>query len=172
MDDKEKPFPSASETPGEDLRHLLKLGLDETMEDKSPPDGEQSFPLVMQIGDYEIIEELGRGGMGVVYKARQRSLNRVVAIKMILAANFSSKVQRLRFVREAELIASVSHPNIVAIHEIGEYEGQPFFSMDFIEGTTLKELLKDRALAWAEAARFAQVIAQAMQVAHDVETLG
>jgi serine/threonine protein kinase len=166
MANEEEPIPSVSETPGEDLRRMLELGLDATIDD-DPVETGQAIPQLMRIGDYELMEELGRGGMGVVYKARQCSLNRVVALKMILAANFSSNVQRLRFIREAELIASLRHPNIIAIHEIGEFEGQPYYSMDFIEGTSLKELLKDNALAWSEAARFAQVIAQAMQFAHE-----
>jgi serine/threonine protein kinase/Leucine-rich repeat (LRR) protein len=167
MENEEEPVPGVGGTSGEDIRHLLELGLDETMGEDAPPDAEKIVPRITRIGDYEVIEELGRGGMGVVYKARQCSLNRIVAIKMILAANFASKVQQLRFFREAELIASLRHPNIVAIYEIGEYEGQPFYSMDFIEGKSLKDMIKVNALAWSEAARFAKVIAEAMQVAHD-----
>jgi eukaryotic-like serine/threonine-protein kinase len=135
-------------------------------------DGEAQAPSVKscaitEIGDYEILEELGRGGMGIVLKARQRSLNRVVAIKMILGQAFANDKSRQRFRREAELIAALNHPNIVDIYEIGEFEGQPFYSMEYIEGTTLKELVQGTPLGWTQAVRFALVIAQAMQFAHE-----
>jgi hypothetical protein len=167
MENEKEPTPTDAH-PDQDIRHLLELALDETASDDDslgftePP----SIPG-LRIGDYEVIDELGRGGMGVVYRARQCSLNRIVALKMILAASFASTVQRLRFFREAELIASLRHPNIVAIHEIGEHEGQPFYSMDFIEGSSLKDLIKAGPVSWSEAARLGLVIAGAMRVAHE-----
>jgi len=163
----EEAVPDVGEAFSENSRQLTDSGLDSLVENDAPSHEEPVVPVAIRIGDYEVISELGRGGMGVVYKARQCSLNRIVAIKMILVTKFASEVHRLRFFREAELVASLNHPNIVAIHEIGEYEGQPFYSMDFIEGSSLKGLVQENPLPWAEAARFAQLIAQAMQVAHD-----
>src|SRR5579864_8580201 len=94
-------------------------------------------PPPTAVPGYDIISELGRGGMGVVYKARQCGLNRLVALKMILAGGHAGMEQIGRFRREAEAVARLQHPNIVQIHEIGEHDGLPYFSLEFVPGGTL-----------------------------------
>lgn len=125
-------------------------------------------------GDYEMIEEVARGGMGVVYRARQLSLNRIVAVKMILAGQLASPADVQRFRAEAEAAANLQHPNIVAIHEIGEHQGQHYFSMDYVEGKNLAQLISDcrlRITDFGTAARYVKIIAEAIHYAHQQGTL-
>ncbi len=121
----------------------------------------------LQLGDYELLQEIGRGGMGVVYKARQRSLDRIVALKMILAGRFASQADVQRFRTEALAAGNLVHPNIVAVHEVGECEGHHFFSMDYVEGQNLAELVGNKPLPPNLAARYVRLIAQAVQYAHE-----
>jgi predicted Ser/Thr protein kinase len=119
-----------------------------------------------RFGDYELLNEIARGGMGVVYRARQVSLDRVVALKMILHGKFASDDDIRRFQTEAQAAARLNHPNIVAVHEIGIREGQHYFSMDYVDGPDLAQLIHDRPLAPERAATIVKDIAEAIHVAH------
>ena len=118
------------------------------------------------VGDYDILAEVGRGGMGVVYKARHRGLNRLAALKMVLAGEFASPAQELRFRLEAELAARVQHPNIVQVYEIGIYEGRPFLALEWVEGGSLARLLDGKPWLPREAAALIEALARAIDVAH------
>ncbi|HEY5911146.1 MAG TPA: protein kinase [Verrucomicrobiae bacterium] len=124
-------------------------------------------PLKARFGDYELLEEIAHGGMGVVYRARQVSLNRIVAVKMLLFGQFAGKTAFERFRAEAQTAAQLQHPNIVAIHEIGEIDGQPYFSMDYVAGRNLADLVRDRPMAARQAAVYVRKIALAVQYAHN-----
>jgi predicted Ser/Thr protein kinase len=119
------------------------------------------------IAGYDIVEVLGRGGMGVVYKAKQHSLNRLVALKMIVAGAHAGPDQRARFQVEAEAIASLQHPNIVQIHEIGEQDGLPFFCLEFVNGGSLDKKLAGNPQNPPNAAKLVLTIARAMEKAHE-----
>lgn len=125
-----------------------------------------SLPGGLKLGNYEVLGELGRGGMGVVYKARQVGLNRVVALKMVLPG--AQPAEGLaRFRAEAEAVAQLSHPHIVQIFEIGEHQGRPFFCQEFCCGGSLANRLRGTPLPPAEAAGLVEALARAVQHAHE-----
>jgi serine/threonine protein kinase len=117
-------------------------------------------------GDYELLEVIARGGMGVVYKARQSSLKRIVAVKMIRSGELADEAEVRRFHTEAEAAAQLQHPNIVAIHEIGEHQGQHYFSMDYVKGKNLAQIADGKPVAPRPAAEWLKAIAEAVQFAH------
>jgi eukaryotic-like serine/threonine-protein kinase len=155
--------PDAPNPPGprHDLPTLPVAGLDEPR----PPSG---FP---DVPGYEILGELGRGGMGVVYRARQMDLGRVVALKMILAGVHAGAEELARFKAEAEAIARLQHPGIVQVYEIGEHDGLPFFSLEYCPGGSLASRLDGRPLAPVEAARTVHALALAVQAAHHANVI-
>jgi tetratricopeptide (TPR) repeat protein len=130
-----------------------------------PAAGRAPAPVAAVPG-YEVLEEVGRGGMGVVYKARQVALKRTVALKMLLAGGHAGDDRLARFRQEAEAVARLQHPNIVQVHEVGESDGLPFFSMEYVEGGSLAKRLGAGPLPPREAAALAEVLARAVQHAH------
>lgn len=131
--------------------------------EKAPAVGD----TVNYFGDYELLEEIARGGMGVVYKARQTSLSRIVALKMILSGSLAGDQEVRRFKSEAEAAARLDHPGIVPIFEIGEHSGQHYFSMGFVEGRSLADRLRAGPLPPREAAELLVKIFEAVQYAHN-----
>lgn len=134
------------------------LGLEEKVTDE--------MHRIRYFGDYELLEELGRGGMGVVYKARQTTLNRLVAIKMILSGQLASPDDVQRFKQEAESAANLDHPHIAPIYETGEHQGQHYFSMKFIEGRSLREVLPELQNDVHAGAKLFSQVARAVHHAH------
>lgn len=136
-----------------------------------PPEKPGDFPsgtltLPAKFGDYELRQEIGRGGMGVVYRAAQTSLSREVAVKMILRGQLASQADRERFEAEARAAARLDHPGIVPVYEVGEIGGRPYFSMKHVCGTTLAQRLAEGPLPPREAARMLAAVARAIHFAH------
>src|SRR5215831_11495672 len=122
--------------------------------------------LLGELGDYELLEEIGRGGQGVVFRARQKSLNRTVALKIISLGQWASSAHLKRFRREAEAAASLDYPGIVPIYEVGERDGSCFFSMGFVEGGQLDEAVKREPMSIRHAAELIVKVARIVHYAH------
>jgi formylglycine-generating enzyme required for sulfatase activity/tetratricopeptide (TPR) repeat protein/predicted Ser/Thr protein kinase len=163
---------AARETCGEETRIVLAEGESLTAPDGATQTSHQSgVPagrnVLRQIGDYELLHEIARGGMGVVFKARQASLNRTVAVKMILGGQIAGPDDVQRFHTEAEAAAQLDHSGIVPIYEVGEHEGQHYFSMGFVEGRSLAQQVAGGPLDPKTAADIVQAVSEAVQYAHD-----
>src|SRR5439155_16235647 len=118
-------------------------------------------------GDYELLEEIGRGGQGVVYRAHQKSLNRTVALKVIGLGHWATKAHLKRFRLEAEAAARLEHPGIVPIHEVGERDGSCYFSMKFVEGGQLDEVIRRTPMPIRRAAELIAKVARTVHYAHE-----
>ena len=123
--------------------------------------------MLGELGDYELLEEVGRGGQGVVFRARQKSLNRIVALKVIGLGQWATKAHLKRFRLEAEAAASLDHPCIVPIYEVGERDGQCYFSMKFVEGGQLDEVVKDAPMSIRQAVELIAKVARTVHYAHE-----
>lgn len=146
-------------------RCLLEAGLSGLQTDSLAEGREDKSPLG-RFGNYELLEEVGHGGMGVVYRAGDLTLNRVVALKLMLAGQFAGEREVKRFRSEAQAAARLDHPNIVPIYEVGECGGQPFFSMKFVEGGSLAGSLREFQISEQEAAVLVEKLARAVHYAH------
>jgi serine/threonine protein kinase len=140
--------------------------LSDTLPKESVADAPPVGQLPREFGDYELLAEIGRGGMGIVYKARQKGLNRLVALKMLLHGDVASTTDRARIRAEAKAVAALQHPNIVPVYDVGEAEGRDYFTMPYIEGPTLAEVLAEGPLLPREAARVLAALARAVDEAH------
>src|SRR5881296_1125485 len=146
---------------------LLETGLGSV-----EPEGEinvdlGSSPMLMDFGDYELLEQIGRGGQGVVFRARQKSLNRIVALKVIGLGHWATEAHLKRFRLEAEAAARLEHPGIVPIHEVGERDGSCYFSMKFVEGGQLDEVIRRTPMSIRQAAELIAKVARTVHYAHE-----
>src|SRR5205814_1621757 len=130
--------------------------------DSGPP-----VTMLMDFGDYELLEQIGRGGQGVVFRARQKSLNRTVALKVINLGQWASKAHLKRFRLEAEAAARLEHPGIVPIHEVGQRDGSCYFSMKFVEGGQLDEVIRRTPMSIRQAAELIAKVARTVHYAHE-----
>ncbi len=139
----------------------------------NPPEA----PLPRQFGNYEILDELGRGGMGVVYRARQQTADRIVALKVVRSDLLQSLARGTnaspldRFNHEIQAAARLEHENIVSVHEVGHVDGEPFFSMQYVDGRSLVDILRDGPLSSRDAARYMEPVARAVHEAHEAGIL-
>src|SRR5438093_4425999 len=141
------------------------LGADEAVAGVDDPG--RSIPMLMDFGDYELLEQIGRGGQGVVFRARQKSLNRIVALKVIGLGQWATEANLKRFRLEAEAAARLEHPGIVPIHEVGERDGSCYFSMKFVEGGQLDEVVRRKPMSIRQAAELIANVARTGHYAHE-----
>jgi serine/threonine-protein kinase len=149
---------------GTAFRLQLELACRATLPSQPGPRADGAWPCVP---GYEVLGEIGRGGMGVVYRARQTGLNRTVALKVILSGAHAGVEERNRFRREAEAVARLQHPHVVQVFEVGEHGGLPFLALEDVAGGSLAQKLQGGPLPEPEAARLTETLARAVQAAHD-----
>jgi len=147
------------------LEDLMISGVEQPASAESHP-LEDDVPQVQRLGPYELLEEVGRGGMGVIYRARHPALDRVVALKMLLAGEFADAKARERLLREAKIAARLTHPGIVTIHDVGEHDGRPYFAMEFVPGPNLAQRCRDGLLPIQVVVRYVEHLARAVHYAH------
>src|SRR5215472_12781191 len=145
-----------------ELDALLPTGLDRGLPTLPPEE-----PPLPAVPGYAVEAVLGHGGMGVVYKARHLRLNRVVALKMTLAGSYAGPHDRERFRREAEAVAALRHPNVVQLYDVGDADGRPYFTMEFMEGGSLAQKLAGKPQPARPGAQLVAILAEAVQAAHE-----
>ena len=149
---------------GDDCGSAKNVEAKEATESKTTA---RAAKLLGELGDYELLEEIGRGGQGVVFRARQKSLNRIVALKVIGLGQWATKAHLKRFRLEAEAAASLDHPCIVPIYEVGERDGQCYFSMKFVEGGQLDEVVNQTPISIRQAVELIAKVARTVHYAHE-----
>src|SRR6058998_1591365 len=146
---------------------LLKAGLASLDNENDEASAPTIARMLKDFGDYELLEEIGRGGQGVVYRARQKSLNRIVALKVIGLAHWATEAHVKRFQLEAEAAASLNHPCIVPIYEVGERDGACYFSMGLVDGGQLDAVAKSEPMPIRHAAELIAKLARTVHYAHE-----
>src|SRR5213596_1559286 len=146
---------------------LDELSRDNTKPTSGVKEAVRAAAMLGELGDYELLEEVGRGAQGVVFRARQKSLNRTVALKVISLGQWASEAHLKRFRREAEAAASLDHPSIVPIYEVGERDGSCYFSMKFVEGGQLDEVVRRKPMSIRQAAELIGKVARIVHYAHE-----
>src|SRR6184192_2212748 len=160
-------FPDAVAGVDSSAGSLDELSCDNPKPTSGVKEAVRAAEMLGELGDYELLEEVGRGGQGVVFRARQKSLNRTVALKVISLGQWASKAHLKRFRREAEAAASLDHPGIVPIHEVGERDGSCYFSMKFIEGGQVDEVIRRTPMSIRQAAELIAKVARTVHYAHE-----
>src|ERR1041384_7179066 len=159
-------FADAPVAGGDDPGHMEHASRDEPNVAANVSKIRGAAELLGELGDYELLEEIGRGGQGVVFRARQKSLNRTVALKVISLGQWASKAHLKRFRLEAEAAAHLEHPGIVPIHEVGERDGSCYFSMKFVEGGQLEEVVRRAPMSIRQTAELIAKVARTVHYAH------
>src|SRR5437667_1237686 len=162
-------FPDSPVVPQErdDSGNEDELSRDNAKPTSGVKEAVRAATMLGELGDYELLEEIGRGGQGVVFRARQKRLNRTVALKVISLGQWASKAHLKRFRREAEAAASLDHPCIVPIYEVDERDGSCYFSMKFVEGGQLDEVVRRTPMPIRQAVELIAKIARTVHYAHE-----
>ncbi|HEY4272305.1 MAG TPA: FlgO family outer membrane protein [Candidatus Udaeobacter sp.] len=160
-------FPDVPVAGGADPGRVDKFAVDDAAPASATRMTARAATMLGELGDYELLEEIGRGGQGVVFRARQKSLNRTVALKVISLGQWASKAHLRRFRLEAEAAARLEHPGIVPIHEVGERDGSCYFSMKFVEGGQLDEMVRQTPMSIRQAVELIAKVARTVHYAHE-----